>query len=81
MPIASVGKRIESCLIVRERRRVETDMKTSAMRMFRRFIRDTSGASLIEYSVALVVVTIIDAVIFNLGTAISGVINNSAGAF
>lgn len=49
--------------------------------LFRQFIADRSGASLIEYSVALIVVTIVGAVIFNLGTSVSGVINNSAGAF
>lgn len=56
-------------------------MSNSAIKRIHRFLKETSGASLIEYSVALIVVTIVGAVIFNLGTAISGVINNSAGAF
>ena len=46
-----------------------------------RLIRQENGGSLVEYAVALVVVTIVGAAIFALGGSISGVINNSAGAF
>lgn len=49
--------------------------------MLKRFLESENGASLVEYAVALVVVTIVGAVIFALGTPISGIINNSAGAF
>lgn len=47
----------------------------------RRFILGTSGASLVEYAVALIVVTIVGAVIFSLGTNIAGIIELTAGAF
>jgi len=47
----------------------------------RRFIRCESGASLVEYAVALIVVTLVGGVIFALGGDISTIINASAGAF
>ncbi|NND43627.1 MAG: Flp family type IVb pilin [Silicimonas sp.] len=46
-----------------------------------KFIKDQSGASLVEYAVALVVVTLVGGVIFLLGNDISLIINASAGAF
>lgn len=47
----------------------------------KRFLRSESGASLVEYAVALVVVTIVGAVIFALGANIATIIDASAGAF
>lgn len=46
-----------------------------------RFVRDTSGASLVEYAVALIVVTIVGAVVLGMGGNIAGIIDASAGAF
>lgn len=45
------------------------------------FVRCDEGASLVEYAVALVVVTVIGGVIFQLGGTISAIIGLSAGAF
>ena len=46
-----------------------------------KFAVDESGASLVEYAVALIVVTMVGAVIFALGDNISMIIDDSAGAF
>ena len=56
-------------------------MKPALMNALNHYIRQDDGGSLVEYAVALVVVTIVGAVIFGLGTSISGIINASAGAF
>ena len=45
------------------------------------FFGEESGASLVEYAVALIVVTLVGGVIFALGGDISTIINASAGAF
>ena len=47
----------------------------------RYFLRDTAGASLVEYAVALIVVTIVGAVVLGMGGNIAGIIDASAGAF
>jgi len=47
----------------------------------RHFLRDTAGASLVEYAVALIVVTIVGAVVLGMGANIAGIIDASAGAF
>lgn len=50
-------------------------------RKFSKFGNDDDGASLVEYAVALLVVTLVGAAILTLGGDISGIIDNSAGAF
>ena len=50
-------------------------------KLISRFIVDTAGAGLVEYAVALIVVTIVGAVLFAFGGNIAGIINVSAGAF
>lgn len=45
------------------------------------FMRSELGASMVEYAVALIVVTLVGAVIFAFGGNISTIINSSAGAF
>lgn len=50
-------------------------------RGLRGFICDTSGASLVEYAVALIVVTIVGGVIFAFGDNVAAIIDASAGAF
>jgi len=47
----------------------------------RHFLRNTAGASLVEYAVALIVVTIVGAVVLGMGGNIAGIIDASAGAF
>ena len=47
----------------------------------RKFFCDTAGASMVEYSVALIVVTLVGAVIFALGGDVAAIIDTSAGAF
>ena len=44
-------------------------------------VGNEDGASLVEYSVALIVVTLVGAAIFGLGDDIAGIITSSAGAF
>lgn len=56
-------------------------MKTSHTEYVKRFLSREDGASLVEYSVALIVVTIVGGVIFAMGDSIAGVISASAGAF
>ena len=56
-------------------------MKTRSIMKLNQFTHDEEGASLVEYAVALIVVTLVGAVIFILGDSVAGVINNSAGAF
>lgn len=46
-----------------------------------RFLRDSAGASLVEYAVALIVVTIVGAVVLGMGGNIATIIDRSAGAF
>lgn len=46
-----------------------------------RFVVETAGASLVEYAVALIVVTLVGAVLFALGGNVAGIIDASAGAF
>ncbi|WP_413719766.1 hypothetical protein [Silicimonas sp. MF1-12-2] len=50
-------------------------------KLISRFIADTAGAGLVEYAVALIVVTIVGSIIFVFGGNIAGIINVSAGAF
>ncbi len=47
----------------------------------REFFKSENGAALVEYAVALVVVTIVGAVIFALGDNIAIIMGTSAGAF
>ncbi len=47
----------------------------------RNFLLSENGASLVEYAVALVVVTLVGGVIFALGGNIATIIGASAGAF
>lgn len=46
-----------------------------------RFVNDAAGATIVEYAVALIVVTIIGAVVLGLGGNVAGIIDLSAGAF
>ena len=45
------------------------------------FLRDAAGATIVEYAVALIVVTIVGAVVLGLGGNVAGIIDASAGAF
>ena len=45
------------------------------------FVSDTAGATIVEYAVALIVVTIVGAVVLGLGGNVAGIIDASAGAF
>lgn len=54
---------------------------TKFKRLVSRFIVQTAGASMVEYAVALIVVTIVGGIIFTLGGNIAAIINASAGAF
>ncbi len=45
------------------------------------FLRDVAGATIVEYAVALIVVTIVGAVVMGLGGNIATIIDASAGAF
>ena len=45
------------------------------------FVRDAAGATIVEYAVALIVVTIVGAVVLGLGGNVAGIIDGSAGAF
>lgn len=51
------------------------------MQTLNRFLKSQSGASLVEYSVALIVVVLVGAFIFALGDDVGDVIDASAGAF
>jgi Flp pilus assembly pilin Flp len=46
-----------------------------------RFSCDAAGATIVEYAVALIVVTIVGAVVLGLGGNVAGIIDLSAGAF
>lgn len=46
-----------------------------------RFARNVAGATIVEYAVALIVVTIVGAVVLGLGGNVAGIIDLSAGAF
>ena len=46
-----------------------------------RFLGDAAGATIVEYAVALIVVTIVGGVVLGFGGNIAGVIDSSAGAF
>lgn len=48
---------------------------------FDRFLRDSAGATIVEYAVALIVVTIVGAAVLGLGGNLAGIIDASAGAF
>ena len=50
-------------------------------RKYVRFLRDTAGATIVEYAVALIVVTIVGGIVLALGGNIAGIIDASAGAF
>ena len=57
-------------------------MKMSVSTKVRRFLTDESGATLVEYGVALLVVIIVGAASLGiLGTAVSTAISNTASAF
>lgn len=45
------------------------------------FSRDVSGATIVEYAVALIVVTIVGGIVLGLGGNIAGIIDATAGAF
>ena len=45
------------------------------------FLKGTAGAAMVEYAVALIVVTIVGAVLFAFGGNIAAIIDLSAGAF
>jgi len=47
----------------------------------RAFAKDETGASMVEYAVALIVVTLVGAAIFALGANVGIIIDSSAGAF
>ncbi len=46
-----------------------------------RFASDAAGATIVEYAVALIVVTIVGAVVLGFGGNVAGIIDVSAGAF
>ena len=46
-----------------------------------RFVVGAAGATIVEYAVALIVVTIVGAVVLGLGGNVAGIIDLSAGAF
>jgi Flp pilus assembly pilin Flp len=48
---------------------------------FIQFASDAAGATIVEYAVALIVVTIVGAVVLGLGGNVAGIIDLSAGAF
>ncbi|MGR3512769.1 MAG: hypothetical protein ACU0GG_08390 [Paracoccaceae bacterium] len=50
-------------------------------RRFCQFLGNTAGATIVEYAVALIIVTIVGAVVLGLGGNIAGIIDASAGAF
>ncbi len=45
------------------------------------FAGDTAGATIVEYAVALIVVTIVGAVVLGFGGNIAGIVDATAGAF
>ncbi len=45
------------------------------------FVSDAAGATIVEYAVALIIVTIIGAVVLGFGGNVAGIIDLSAGAF
>lgn len=56
-------------------------MSESFQKNLKCFVADTSGASMVEYSVALIVVTIVGIAVFGMGGDIAGIIDLAAGAF
>jgi len=46
-----------------------------------KFCRDVAGATIVEYAVALIVVTIVGTVVLGLGGNVAGIIDATAGAF
>lgn len=56
-------------------------MHVTVRRSVDQFYVDTSGASLVEYSVALIVVTLVGMLLFAMGGDIAAIIDISAGAF
>ena len=46
-----------------------------------RFLKDECGAAMVEYAVALIVVTLVGGVLFLFGADMASVIDASAGAF
>lgn len=48
---------------------------------FTQFLREAAGATIVEYAVALIVVTIVGGVVLAFGGNIAGIIDASAGAF
>ncbi len=53
----------------------------SFRKRFARFLKGTAGATIVEYAVALIIVTIVGSVVLGFGGNIAGVIDSSAGAF
>ena len=47
----------------------------------RAFLGDAAGATLVEYAVALIIVTIVGAVVLAMGGNIASIIDATAGAF
>lgn len=45
------------------------------------FLKDAAGATLVEYAVALIIVTIVGAVVLAMGGNIASIIDATAGAF
>lgn len=50
-------------------------------RKYVQFLSDAAGATIVEYAVALIVVTIVGGIVLALGGNIAGIIDASAGAF
>jgi|GEM_PF-4703633 Flp pilus assembly pilin Flp len=50
-------------------------------RALAKFLGNAAGATIIEYAVALIVVTIIGTVVLGFGGNIAGIIDATAGAF
>ncbi|MEM6387533.1 MAG: Flp family type IVb pilin [Pseudomonadota bacterium] len=46
-----------------------------------KFAKEAAGATIVEYAVALIVVTIVGAVVLALGGNVAGIVDASAGAF
>ena len=54
---------------------------TSFFERYRRFLFETSGATIVEYAVALIIVTIVGTVVLTMGDNIAAIVDASAGAF
>ncbi|MDJ0638187.1 MAG: hypothetical protein QNJ20_05080 [Paracoccaceae bacterium] len=54
---------------------------TSLIGAIKKFAGDAAGATIVEYAVALIVVTIVGAVVLTFGDNIAGIVDATAGAF